>query len=115
MGCDHNCGSCAGCKNLELTEIEIRLLKLLGQLAFLPVARKADGEYPVCMELEDAEQAGLALACLEKRGLVDISYDAPLKGVNMSCYAGFPVYGSVGLTARGQQALDAMEIQGILQ
>ena len=113
MGCDHNCGSCAGCGVLELTELEIRLLKLLGQLAFLPVARKADGEYPVCMELEDAEQAGLALACLEKRGLADISYDAPLKGVDMSGYAGYPVHGSVGLTAKGQQVLETIEIQGI--
>lgn len=114
MSCDHNCGSCAGCGVLELTEIEIGLLQLLGQMAFLPVARKADAEYPVCNELEDGQQAGLALACLEKRGLVDICYDGPLKGVDMSSYAGYPVHGSVGLTAKGQQVLDAMDIQGIL-
>ena len=114
MGCDHNCGSCAGCGVLELTELEIGLLELLGQVAFLPVARKADAEYPVCKELEDPEQAGLALACLEKRGLVDISYDAPLKGMDMSAYEGFPVHGSVGLTAKGQQILQTIDIQGIM-
>lgn len=114
MGCDHNCGSCGGCGVLELTELEIELLKLLGQLAFLPVARKADEEYPICKELEDPEQAGLALVCLEKRGLADISYENPLKGVDMSDYAGYPVHGSVGLTAKGQQILEMMEIQGIL-
>lgn len=113
MGCDHNCGSCGGCGVLELTEIEIRLLKLLGQLAFLPVARKADGEYPICREMEDPEQAGLALVFLEKRGLADISYDGPLKGVDMAGYAGYPVHGSVGLTAKGQQVLEMIEIQGI--
>lgn len=115
MGCDHNCGSCGGCGTLELTEIEIRLLKLLGQVAFLPIARKPDGACPVCRELEDCdpEQAGLGLACLEKRGLVDLDYSAPLKGVDMAAYAGYPVHGTVGLTARGQQAVEAMEIQGI--
>ena len=117
MSCGHNCEKCSGCGALELTEPEIRLLELLGQVAFLPVARKADGETPVCRELEgvDPEQAGLALACLEKRGLVDICYDAPLKGVDMSGYRGFPVHGSAGLTVRGQQAVEAMEIQGILE
>ena len=115
MGCDHNCGSCGGCGALELTHIEIRLLKLLGQVAFLPVARKPEAEYPICREIEDEtpEQAGLALACLEKRGLVDLDYSAPLKGADMAGYQGFSVHGAAALTARGQQAVDAMEIQGI--
>lgn len=115
MSCDHNCSSCGGCGMLELTEIEIDLLKLLGQVAFLPVARKAGAEHPVCRELEDPERTGLALVCLEKRGLVDISYDGPLKGVDMSSYAGYPVHGSVGLTAKGLQAVESMDIQGIVQ
>lgn len=115
MRCDHNCGSCAGCGVLELTQLELELLELLGQVAFLPVARKADEEYPVCKELQDPQQAGLALVCLEKRGLVDISYDGPLKGMDMSAYADYPVHGSVGLTVKGQEALDAIGIQGIVQ
>ena len=115
MGCDKNCGGCSGCGVLELTEIELELLKLLGQIAFLPVARKQDGDCPVCRELEEGDpvMTGLALACLEKRGLVDLDYSAPLKGVDMTAYAGYPVWGSAGLTARGQQTLELIEIQGI--
>lgn len=113
MGCNGDCGGCGGCKEMELAPLEVELLQLLGQVAFLPVARK--GEYPVCKELAcaDPEQAGLALACLEKRGLVDLCYDAPLKGVDMGAYADYPLLGSAGLTARGQQVVDLMEIQGI--
>lgn len=108
MSCSKNCGSC--CHGpIELTEPEIRLLALLGQVAFLPIARKPAEEYPVCMELPeyDPVQTGLALACLEKRGLVDISYDAPLKGADMSAYTGYSIHGSAALTARGQEAADA--------
>ena len=110
MGCSKNCGSC--CHGpIELTELEVRLLVLLGQVAFLPMARKPADEYPVCMELPqyDGEQTGLALACLEKRGLVDLCYDAPLKGADMSAYAGYTVHGSAALTARGQEAADGAE------
>ena len=94
---------------MELTELEIRLLALLGQVAFLPIARKPADEYPVCMELPGYTPAdtGLALVCLEKRGLADISYDTPLKGADMSAYTGCCVHGSAGLTEKGQQAADA--------
>ena len=110
MSCSKNCGGC--CHGpMELTELEIRLLVLLGQVAFLPVARKPAEEYPICMELfgYDPVQSGLALACLEKRGLVDLDYAAPLKGADMSAYEGYPVHGSAALTARGQEAADAAE------
>ena len=107
MSCSKNCGSC--CRGpIELTELEVRLLALLGQVAFLPLARKPEDEYPVCMELPgfDPVQTGLGLACLEKRGLADISYDAPLKGADLSAYTGYAVHGSAGLTQRGQEAAD---------
>ena len=110
MGCSKNCDGCTGCHGpIELTELEIRVLTLLGQVAFLPLARKPAEEYPVCMELPGYTPAdtGLALVCLEKRGLVDISYDAPLKGADMSAYKGYSVFGSAGLTEKGQQAADA--------
>ena len=110
MSCSKNCGSC--CHGpIELSELEVRLLALLGQVAFLPIARKPAEEYPICMELPeyDGVDAGLALACLEKRGLVDLSYDAPLKGADMSAYRDYTVHGSAALTERGQQAADAAE------
>ena len=94
---------------MELSELEVRLLALLGQVAFLPLARKPAEEYPICLELPeyDGVDTGLALACLEKRGLVDLSYDAPLKGADMSAYRDYTVHGSAALTERGQQAADA--------
>lgn len=40
MGCNGNCGGCTGCaRELVLTEPEIGLLRELGQIPFLPVAR----------------------------------------------------------------------------
>lgn len=109
MSCSKNCSGCSCCGPMELTELEIRLLVLLGQVAFLPIARKPADEYPICNDISGyaPEDTGLALACLEKRGLVDLCYDAPLKGADMSAYAGYPVHGSAGLTQRGQEAADA--------
>ena len=111
MNCSKNCSSCSCHGPMELTELELRVLALLGQVAFLPLARKPADEYPICMELPEYEpqQTGLALACLEKRGLVDISYDCPLKGADMTAYAGYTVHGSAALTERGQQAADIAE------
>ena len=54
----------------------------------------------------------LVLQCLEKKMLIDISYD-PLPGANMDAYKGYPVHGSIALTARGQQVLELLEVQGI--
>lgn len=118
MGCSGNCGSCGGCaRELVLTRQEICLLEKLGQLAFLPVARKAGDMIPVYLEdrEESPEQYSLILQCLEKKGLIDISYDQPLKGMDMAAYRGYPVHGSVGLSARGQQVLEMLEIQGALE
>ena len=117
MGCGGNCGSCgSGCGGaLELTEPELALLEELGQYAFLPVARRADDMTPVY--LEDAhfsrEAYSLALQLLEKKLLVSIDYDKPLAGMDMSAYKGFPVWGSVALTARGQSVLDTICLRGV--
>ena len=78
--CNHDCAHCSGCAGvLELTEGEIGLLKMLGQFAFLPVARKMDDPTPVCLEETelDAEESGLVLMCLEKKGLISIDFDRP--------------------------------------
>lgn len=115
-GCGGNCGGCTGCSaSLELTAGEMGVLQTLGQYSFLPVARRREDMVPVY--LEDAalsrEEYSLILQCLEKRGLIDISYDAPLKGADMSAYVGYPIHGSMGLTQRGQQVLELLEMQGI--
>lgn len=64
------CSGCGGCaSSLELTGAEIEFLRLLGQVAFLPVARKLGDETPVCLEDGIAEQAqtSLVLQCLERK------------------------------------------------
>lgn len=115
--CAGGCGGCGGCsKELVLSEGEIDLLKTLGQFSFLPVARKADDMTPVYRE-EDAysqEEYSLIIQCLEKRQLIYIDY-TPLAGANMDLYEGYPVHGSMGLTQRGQEILDIIELQGISQ
>ena len=113
--CNGNCGGCKGCaKQLMLTEGELHILNSLGQIPFLPVARKADDMTPIY--LEDAcyskEEYSLILQVLEKKGLISIEYD-PLPGADMSAYKGYPVHGSMALTARGQTVVELLERQGI--
>jgi len=113
--CGGNCSGCAGCaKQLTLTEGEIKMLQTLGQIPFLPVARRADDMTPVY--LEDAEYSretySLILQVLEKKGLISIDYD-PLPGADMSAYKGYPVHGSMALTASGQTVVELLDLQGI--
>lgn len=115
-GCGGNCSGCTGCSaSMELTAGEMGILQTLGQYSFLPVARRREDMVPVYLEDSalSREECSLVLQCLEKRGLIDISYDAPLKGADMSAYVGYPVHGSMGLTQRGQQVLELLEMQGI--
>lgn len=113
-----NCQGCGGCaKELLLTQPEINMLNTLGQLAFLPVARKADDMTPIYLE-ETAyapEDYSAILQLLEKKGLISIDYDAPLPGADMSAYKAYPVQGSFALTARGQTVQEMLEIQGVAE
>ena len=114
--CNGNCGKCGGCaKALTLSEGEISLLQTLGQIPFLPVARKADDMTPVYLEEVELSQEkySLILQVLEKKGLISLDYDKPLTGADMSAYKGYPVWGSMALTARGQTVLETLERQGI--
>lgn len=111
-GCGNCCGNCGGCGELILSEGEIALLLQLAQIPFLPVARRADSMDPVYPEDPSAETS-LVLQCLEKRGLISLDYDRPLKGWDYSAYAAYPLHGSFALTAKGQQVLDLLEMQGL--
>ncbi len=112
--CCGDCGSCTGCgRELELTEKEIDFLNTFAQIPFLPVARKLGEDKPICLEAGDVEEMSLLLQCLEKKGLISLDYDCPLKGFDMGAYAAYPVQGSMALTERGQQVLGLMEYQGI--
>ncbi|MDY6181716.1 MAG: hypothetical protein SPI15_12850 [Candidatus Faecousia sp.] len=108
--CNGNCSGCSGCAGtLELTGPELGVLAELGEIPFLPVAREAGAEAPV-RPGEESEEMSLALQCLEKKGLISLDYDQPLRGCD---YGGYPVRGSFALTARGQRVLELLEVQGI--
>ena len=116
MGCNGNCGSCGGCaKELVITPWEIEMLNKLGQIPFLPVARKMGDLEPVYLEdqEETKETYSLILQILEKKGLISLDYDKPLKGFDDSAYSAYPIRGSMALTERGHTVLDLMERQGV--
>ena len=110
MGCNGNCAGCAGCgKELVLSRQEVDALYKLGQIPFLPVVRKVEEETPIDPE-NPGEESSLILTLLEKKGLISLDYDKPLK--NCAAYAGYKVRGSMALTARGQSVLELLETQG---
>ncbi len=116
--CSGNCASCGGCaRELVLTQQEIDFLKLLGQIPFLPVARKMGDLNPVYLEdgEEKAEEISLLLQCLEKKGLISLDFDRPLRGFDETAYADYPIRGSMALTERGQRVLEMLDYQGITQ
>ena len=114
MSCNGNCGACSGCaRELVLTGKEIEFLNTLGQYAFLPVARTMGDLTPVYLEEGDREEMSLLLQCLEKKGLISLDYDKPLRQFDESAYAAYPIRGSMALTERGQKVLELMEYQGV--
>lgn len=113
--CSGNCEGCGGCAGqLVLSQPEIDLLMKLGQIPFLPIARSAADPKPVYLEDQDQtpEQYSLILICLEKKGLISLDFDMPLPGCGGEKYAQYPIWGSMALTKRGQDALDVLEKQG---
>ena len=113
MACNGNCASCSGCaRELVLTQPEIDFLNTLGQIPFLPVARKLGDLTPVYLESGNPEEMSLLLQCLEKKGLISLDFDTPLRGFNEAAYAAYPILGSMALTERGQKTLELLEYQG---
>lgn len=113
--CGGNCAACSGCAGqLVLSAPEIDFLKKLGEIPFLPVARQLGDDTPVCPEPTgmSREDCTLVLQCLEKKGLISLDYDRPLKGYSTPEYDALPLRGSIALTARGIQMLELLEVQG---
>ena len=111
--CGGNCSSCSGCaRELVLSEAEIDFLRRLGEVAFLPVARTLGDLTPIYPEGDGPENMSLILQVLEKKGLISLDYDKPLAGY--AGYGDYPLKGSMALTQRGQQVLELMEYQGIV-
>lgn len=113
-----NCGSCGGCdRSLTITEAEMEVLTTLAQVPFLPIGRKMDDVSPVYLEEEahSPEEYSLILQCLEKKGLITLDFDKPLKNADYSRYAHLHIHGSMALTARGQQVIELLDLQGTQQ
>ena len=116
--CSGNCATCGGCaRELVLTEPEMAFLNQLAQIPFLPVARKMGDLNPVYLEdgPERAEEYSLILQYLEKKGLISLDFDKPLKGFDEAAYVSYPIRGSMALTERGQKVLEMLDYQGITQ
>ena len=116
-GCSGSCPGCGGCdRSLSLTAEEVAFLKRLGELSFLPVGRKREDMVPIFLEDGEEQQDlnSLVLQCLEKKDLVSLDYDQPLKGFREPWYLRCPIRGSVALTNRGQQVLEVLDYQGLL-
>ena len=114
MGCENCSGGCGGCaRELTLTEGELEMLNKLAQIPFLPIARKIDDATPIYLEDEaySREEYSLILQLLEKKSLITLDFDRPLKN-HIPC-PDYPIHGSMALTARGQQVLELLELQGI--
>lgn len=112
--CTGNCGECPGCaRELVLTQKELDFLRYLGQIPFLPVARKQEDDIPVYLEEGAPEDVSVLLQCLEKKGLISLDFDKPLTGFDDGAYSAYPIRGSMALTQRGQQVLQLVEYQGV--
>ena len=112
--CNHCCGNCGGCGDLVLSQIEIDLLLELAQIPFLPLGLNANGD-PIYLDDDHyaKEELTNALLCLEKRRLISLDYDRPLKKQDYTAYG--RVQGSFALTAKGQQVVELLDIQGLTE
>ena len=111
--CSGGCGGCA--RELSLTEAEVTMLQTLAQIPFLPIARRIDDPTPIYLEetFHPVEEYSLILQVLEKKQLISLDFDRPLKNFDPTKYAAYPIHGSMALTARGQQVLELLDLNGI--
>ncbi len=75
------------------------------------------GEYPVYLEDNawTVEDYGRAILALDLKGLVRLDTDMPLRGFDYAAYERCPLHGSFALTAKGQEVVDMIQIQGFCQ
>ena len=117
-GCENCAGSCGGCaRELTLTPGEIAMLEKLAQIPFLPICRRMDDAAPIYLEDQDysLEEYSLILQLMEKKGLISLDFDKPLRGFDETAYVSYPIRGSMALTERGQKVLEMLDYQGITQ
>lgn len=109
-------GDCTGCGGtLWLTQGEIALLLQFAQIPFLPVARRRDSDEPLYLGdgEKTPEEMARVITGLQQKRLIRLDYDMPLSNFDYGAYGDRCDRGSMALTARGQQVVEQMEIQGI--
>ena len=117
--CDHTCDSCDHCKKcsncLTLNEGELYIMQKLAEIPFLPIARKTDSADPIYLEDQNYPVAeySLILRSLERKGLITLDFDMPIKNFHSDKYNCYPIWGSFALSARGQHVLELLDLQGI--
>ncbi|MBQ6164061.1 MAG: hypothetical protein IK118_02875 [Clostridia bacterium] len=103
---------CGGCLNtVYLTEQECALLSLFAAYSFLPVGQKTEETFPTLLTERTDEDNALLL--LKLKGLVDVDYEQPLSGFDYAPFGDYARLGSAALTAKGQDVLDAIEVNGV--
>ena len=113
--CGGCAGGCGGCRSrvLLLTEPELRLLRQLGELAFLPAACTRTDETPVYLDGSgNRAETSAAILALQIKRLISVDFALPRKGFDYAGYEAWPIRGSMALTAAGQEARDSLDIQG---
>lgn len=116
--CCGHCGSCGGCggqnDSLYLTSEELSVLDQLTALPFLPVGFNRKGRHPICLDCPgDREAVSDAITALSQKRLISLSPELPIQGFDYASYEDWPCHGSLALTARGQEVLELLEIQGV--
>ena len=111
--CGNGCGRCGGA--LLLTDVELALLRRFGETPFLPAAAEWNMKAPIYLEEQKWSKAeySAAILGLSEKGLIRLDYDLPLKNFDYKSYQSYHLHGSMALTARGQDILEQIEIQGI--
>ena len=99
----------------DVLNAEIDILRELAVCPFLPVGLNSRTGEPFCLEFPDMDEkiVPLALSVLEKRGFIRVDYDIPLAGF---AYEGYEVCfrrGSLALTAKGQDVIERLAVQGV--
>ena len=95
-----------------MTEAELDLLTRFGENPFQPLGRTSGSEEPVPV-MDGVKIDPAVLMGLKLKGLITLDYDTPIRGFDYAAYADCDEHGSMALTLRGQEALDALEILGI--
>lgn len=102
--------SCGGCgRDVILTGKAIELLELMGRYAFLPLGEKDGKAFYLA---ENGERYENSVTALRLSGLVTLDWDMPLAGFDYRGYEEAERRGSMALTKLGQDALDALSVQG---